>query len=146
MRVVVSDLSGRGNLLSKAEEHGVEVGSNENVAEVLNEIKNLESQGFSFEAAEASVAMMLKRQEAGYKPPFELIDFFVNVEHRQGRGIFAEATVKVRVEGEVLHTAAEGNGPVNALDAALAQGADSANIRRLRISSVRLQSPHPGWR
>jgi len=63
--------------------------------------------------------MMLKRQEYGYKPPFELVDFFVNVEHRQGRGIFAEAMVKVRVQGELLHTAAEGNGPVNALDNAL---------------------------
>ncbi|MDL1941156.1 citramalate synthase [Chloroflexi bacterium CFX2] len=118
MRVVVSDLSGRGNLLSKAEEHGVEVEGNE-VVPVLNEIKELEARGFSFEAAEASVAMMLKRQEYGYKPPFELIDFFVNVEHRDGRGIFAEAMVKVRVQGEVLHTAAEGNGPVNALDLAL---------------------------
>ena len=81
--------------------------------------RNLKSRGFSFEAAEASVAMMLKRQEYGYKPPFELVDFFVNVEHRQGRGIFAEAMVKVRVQGELLHTAAEGNGPVNALDNAL---------------------------
>jgi len=118
MRVVVSDLSGRGNLLSKAEENGVEV-EGEEVVPVLNEIKELESRGFSFEAAEASVTMMLKRQEYGYKPPFELIDFFVNVEHREGRGIFAEAMVKVRVQGEVLHTAAEGNGPVNALDIAL---------------------------
>jgi len=118
MRVVVSDLSGRGNLLSKAEEHGVEVESAE-VLPVLNEIKELESRGFSFEAAEASVAMMLKRQEYGYKPPFELVDFLVNVEHRQGRGIFAEAMVKVRVQGELLHTAAEGNGPVNALDLAM---------------------------
>ena len=118
MRVVVSDLSGRGNLLSKAEEHGVEVEGTE-VVSVLNEVKELEARGFSFEAAEASVTMMLKRQEYGYKPPFELIDFFVNVEHRQGRGIFAEATVKVRVNGEILHTAAEGNGPVNALDIAL---------------------------
>jgi len=118
MRVVVSDLSGRGNLLSKAEEHGVEV-EGEEVVSVLNDIKELESRGFSFEAAEASVAMMLKRQEYGYKPPFELVDFFVNVEHRAGRGIFAEATVKVRVQGELLHTAAEGNGPVNALDNAL---------------------------
>jgi len=118
MRVVVSDLSGRGNLLSKAEENGVEV-EGEEVIPVLNEIKELESRGFSFEAAEASVTMMLKRQEYGYKPPFELIDFFVNVEHRDKRGIFAEATVKVRVQGEVLHTAAEGNGPVNALDIAL---------------------------
>ena len=118
MRVVVSDLSGRGNLLSKAEEHGVEV-EGEEILPVLNEIKELESRGFSFEAAEASVAMMLKRQEYGYKAPFELIDFFVNVEHRDKRGIFAEAMVKVCVQGEVLHTAAEGNGPVNALDIAL---------------------------
>jgi 2-isopropylmalate synthase len=119
MRVVVSDLSGRGNILSTAEEHGVEAGSNENVVEVLNDVKALEARGFSFEAAEASVAMMLKRQELDYKPPFQLLDFSVNVEHRQGRGIFAEATVKITVEGEVMHTAAEGNGPVNALDAAL---------------------------
>lgn len=118
MRVVVSDLSGRGNLLSKAEEHFLEVDVQE-VVPVLNEIKELEARGFSFEAAEASVAMMLKRQEMHYKPPFELIDFLVNVEHRSGRGIFAEAMVKVRVKGEVLHTAAEGNGPVNALDLAL---------------------------
>ncbi len=118
MRVVVSDLAGRGNLLSKAEEHGVEVESAE-VLPVLNEIKELESRGFSFEAAEASVTMMLKRQEYGYKPPFELVDFFVNVEHRQGRGLLAEATVKVKVQGELFHTAAEGNGPVNALDLAL---------------------------
>lgn len=118
MRVVVSDLSGRGNLLSKAEEHFLEVDVEE-VVPVLNEIKELEARGFSFEAAEASVAMMLKRQEMHYKPPFELIDFLVNVEHRSGRGIFAEAMVKVRVKGEILHTAAEGNGPVNALDLAL---------------------------
>jgi 2-isopropylmalate synthase len=118
MRVVVSDLSGRGNLLSKAEEHFLEVDVEE-VLPVLNEIKELESRGFSFEAAEASVAMMLKRQELHYKPPFELVDFLVNVEHRSGRGIFAEAMVKVRVKGEILHTAAEGNGPVNALDLAL---------------------------
>jgi len=119
MRVVVSDLSGRGNIISKAEEYGVKVSSSENLVEVLKDVKYLENQGFSFEAAEASVAMMIKRQEPAYKPPFELVDFFVNVEHRDMRGTFAEATVKVRVNGEVVHTAAEGNGPVNALDLAL---------------------------
>ncbi|HTX92986.1 MAG TPA: citramalate synthase [Anaerolineales bacterium] len=119
MRVVVSELSGRGNLLSKAEEYGLgELGSQE-VTGVLNEIKTLESQGFSFEAAEASVALMLKRQEPGYVAPFELIDFSAIVENRQGRGMFAEATVKVCVKDEVFHTAAEGDGPVNALDTAL---------------------------
>jgi 2-isopropylmalate synthase len=118
-RVVVSELSGRSNLMSKAEEYHIDLDSGENVANVLNEIKALEAQGFAFEAAEASVAMMLKRQQPDYKAPFELVDFSVIVEHRQGRGIFAEAMVKVRVNGEILHTAAEGNGPVNALDQAL---------------------------
>jgi 2-isopropylmalate synthase len=119
MEVVVSELSGRGNLLSKAEEYGIEVDQGEQVSGVLSEIKKLESRGFSFEAAEASVIMMLKRLEREYLPPFELIDFSATVEHRQGRGIFAEATIKVRVGGDVIHTAAEGNGPVNALDIAL---------------------------
>jgi 2-isopropylmalate synthase len=118
MRVLVSELSGRGNIFTKAEEFGLQDLSAESIGDVLNNIKTLESQGFAFEAAEASAIMLLKRQEAGYIPPFELIDFLVNVEHRQGRGIFAEATVKVRGWGSA-HTAAEGNGPVNALDQAL---------------------------
>jgi 2-isopropylmalate synthase len=119
MRTVVSELSGRGNLFSKAEELGLEVENGEAVSNVLNKIKELEARGFSFEAAEASVALMLHRQKPDYKPPFELIDFSANVEHRRGRGMFAEATVKVCVDGEVWHTVAEGNGPVNALDRAL---------------------------
>jgi 2-isopropylmalate synthase len=119
MTVLVSELSGRGNLLSKAEEYGIVLDGAKDVGVVLTELKALEAEGFSFEAAEASVVMMLKRAQADYKPLIELIDFTSIVEHRQGRGIFAEATVKVCVEGEVLHTAAEGNGPVNALDTAL---------------------------
>lgn len=119
MRTVVSELSGRGNLFSKAEELNLDVEDTEAVAAVLEEIKSLEAAGFSFEAAEASVALMLYRQQPGYKPPFELIDYAATVENRQGRGMFAEATVKVCVNGEVFHTAADGNGPVNALDAAL---------------------------
>jgi 2-isopropylmalate synthase len=63
--------------------------------------------------------MLMRRGEQGYRPPFELVDFLVNVEHRTGRGIFSEAMVKVKVDGEQLHTAAEGDGPVDALDAAL---------------------------
>ncbi len=119
MRVVVSELSGRGNLLSKAEEYGLEIPDSKDITKVLNEIKNLEEQGFSFEAAEASVILMLHRQQDGYKPPFELIDFSTFAEHRLMRGILSEAMVKVRVNGEVYHTAAEGDGPVNALDLAL---------------------------
>ena len=119
MRTVVSELSGRGNLFSKAEELGLDVKSSDAVADVLQEIKKLEARGFSFEAAEASVVLMLHRHMDGYKPPFELIDYSSAVEHRRGRGVFAEATVKIMVDGEVLHTVAEGNGPVNALDKAM---------------------------
>ncbi len=119
MQIVVSELAGKGNLLSKAEEYGIDLTEKDNVSEVLAEIKALEARGFSFEGAEASVVMMLKRQTQGYTAPFELIDFSALVEHRSGRGIFAEATVKVKVGNEIQHTVAEGNGPVNALDTAL---------------------------
>jgi 2-isopropylmalate synthase len=119
MRIVVSELSGKGNLISKAEEFGLDAEIGPDVAGVLQEIKELEAQGFSFEAAEASVVLMLKRHNPDYVPPFELVDYTVYVEHRQRRGMVTEATVKVVVGGKVYHTAAEGNGPVNALDLAL---------------------------
>jgi len=122
MRTVVSELSGRGNLVSKAEEYGLKVEDKDAVRKILEEIKILESQGFSFESAEASVALMFQRLEDNYVPPFELIDYSATVEHRRGRGVFAEAMIKILVGGEVIHTAAEGNGPVNALDAALRKG------------------------
>ncbi|MCY4069833.1 MAG: citramalate synthase [Chloroflexi bacterium] len=117
-RVLVSDLSGRGNLLSKAEELGLDVSKDEAVR-VLNDIKHLENAGFVFEGAEASVAVRLRRARPNYQPLFNLIDFTVIVEDRRGRGQLAEAMVKLDVDGDVVHTAAEGNGPVNALDLAL---------------------------
>jgi 2-isopropylmalate synthase len=119
MRAVVSELAGRGNLLSKAEEMGIAQQEIEDLPAVLQEIKQMEYQGFTFEGADASVEMMLHRARAEYQSAFEMLDFMVVVEHREGRGIFAEATIKVRVGDQIFHTAAEGNGPVNALDAAL---------------------------
>jgi 2-isopropylmalate synthase len=118
-RVLVSDLSGRGNILYKASEYGLDGVDKDQALKVLEQIKELENEGFTFESAEASVDMMLRRTQPDYEPPFELVDFLTVVEHRAGRGLVAEATVKVRVGDEVVHTAAEGNGPVNALDAAL---------------------------
>ncbi len=117
-RTLVSELSGRSNLIDKARDFGLEV-NDEQARAVVEKIKALEAQGFTFESAEASVNLMLRRTQPDYKKPFELIDFMVVVEHRQGRGVFAEATVKVKIGEQVFHTAAEGNGPVNALDAAL---------------------------
>jgi 2-isopropylmalate synthase len=118
-RVLVSELSGRGNLLSKAEEVGIKLDEIEDLPGVLQTIKQLEHQGFTFEGAEASVELLLHRSQPGYHSPFEMLDFMVVVEHREGRGLFAEATIKLRVDDEIFHMVAEGNGPVNALDAAL---------------------------
>jgi 2-isopropylmalate synthase len=118
MRVLVSDLSGQGNLLSKAEELGLDVSTTE-AKVVLQQIKDLEAQGYVFEGAEASVAIRLHRARPDYEPLFKLIDFTTIVEERRGRGALSEAMVKLEVDGEVVHTAAEGNGPVNALDLAL---------------------------
>jgi 2-isopropylmalate synthase len=119
MRTVVSELSGHGNLHSKAEEFGMQLDNRDSVTEVLSEIKDLESQGFSFEAAEASVAIRLKRHQSDYKPPFEFLDYSATVQHRQGRGMFSESLVKILVNDEEIHTAGDGNGPVNALNIAL---------------------------
>ncbi len=117
-RVVVSELSGRSNVLSKAEELGLEV-SSDHGGRVLEKIKELEAKGFAYEAAEASVALLMARQQADYEPPFEVLDFQASVGRRRGGGMFAEATVKVQIGDEVVHTAGEGNGPVSALDSAL---------------------------
>jgi 2-isopropylmalate synthase len=106
------------NVLSKAEELGLQV-SSDHGSRVLEKIKELEARGFAYEAAEASVALLMARQQAGYKPPFEVLDFQAGVGRRRGGGMFAEATVKVQIGDEVVHTAGEGNGPVSALDSAL---------------------------
>jgi 2-isopropylmalate synthase len=95
-RTVVSELAGRGNVADKAGQFGLDVNSQQTRA-VLEQIKQLEAQGFTFEGAEASVELMLRRAHPSYVPPFELIDFMVVVERRRGRGLLAEATVKVRV-------------------------------------------------
>jgi 2-isopropylmalate synthase len=117
-RTLVSELSGRGNVIDVSRQIGLEL-SKDQASDAVAQIKALEAQGFTFEGADASVNLLLRQMQPGYKPPFELVDFMVVVEHRQGRGMLAEATVKVRIGDRVMHTAAEGNGPVNALDAAL---------------------------
>jgi 2-isopropylmalate synthase len=125
-RTVVSELSGRGNVFDKAQEFGLDVDHGQ-AREAVEQIKELEAQGFAFESAEASVDVMLRRLQPGYEPPFELLDFTVIVHHGSGRSGLAEATVKVRLGEAIVHTAAEGNGPVNALDAALRKALLDAN-------------------
>jgi len=116
-RVVVSDLSGRGNVLTKAEELGVTIAEGEEV-QALQEIKNAEARGLSYEGAEASVSLLLRRRQPDYAPPFSITDYQVMVGKRQGVE-FVEATVRLEVNGQIVHTAGDGNGPVSALDSAL---------------------------
>ncbi len=118
MRILVSDLSGRGNIMHLAEWHGIDA-EDQITRDVLQEVKELENEGFVFEGAEASVAVRLMRAQPDYVPPFELIDFFVLVEQRLGRGLITEATVKLKVDDEIFYTVADGNGPVHALDKAM---------------------------
>ena len=134
------DLSGQGNLLSKAEEFGLDV-SNAEAKAVLQQIKELESQGYVFEGAEASIAIRLHRARPDYEPIFKLIDFTTIVEERRGRGALSEAMVKLDVDGEIVHTAAEGNGPVNALDHALRMAALPAypEVEKFELSDYRVR-------
>ena len=127
LKVLVSELSGRGNILYKARELGVSLPpSGKEAQKLLEQVKLLESRGFQYDHAEASFELLVHRAKPGYQPPFELVDFMVVVEKRRRpptqktlEGTLSEAMVKVRVGTEIMHTAAEGNGPVNALDEAL---------------------------
>ncbi len=116
-RVVVSELSGRGNVRMRADELGMQLNGKEQV--VLQRIKDLESRGFQFEAAEGSFEMLVRRSAADYVPAFELLDFTVIIEKRGDNRIYSQATTRVRVCADVIHTAADGDGPVNALDSAI---------------------------
>jgi 2-isopropylmalate synthase len=118
-RVLVSELSGRGNLHHVAEQLGMQSELAETAGPLLGRIKQLEHEGFAFEAAEASVELLLRRERSDYRPFFELIDFHVVVDHRSGRGHIVEAAVKIQVGDRILHSVAEGVGPVGALDKAL---------------------------
>lgn len=122
--IVVSELSGRGNILVKLQEEGLEAFvTKAQLTELLNLVKERESQGFQYEGAEASFRLLVQRTLPDYEPPFELVDLMVVVEKRRRTGddedSLSEAMVKVRVGDRLAHTVAEGNGPVNALDQAL---------------------------
>jgi 2-isopropylmalate synthase len=120
-RVLVSDLSGRSNILVKAEEFNVNIDSKDPVTlEILEKIKELENQGFQFEGAEASFELLMRRALGTLRSFFTVIGFrVIDTKRHEDEMPSSEATVQVKVGGRIEHTAAEGNGPVNALDHAL---------------------------
>ncbi|MBE9482064.1 MAG: citramalate synthase [Chloroflexi bacterium] len=126
-RVLVSELSGKENIIYKAREKGLDLPvKGKEAQKLLKQIKLLESRGFQYENAEASFELLLHRAKPEYQSPFDLVDFMVVVEKRRRpptprniEEMLSEAVVKVKVGNEIMHTAAEGDGPVNALDEAL---------------------------
>jgi 2-isopropylmalate synthase len=120
-RVLISDLSGRANILAKATQFNINLDSKDPVTlEILEDIKGMENRGYQFEGAEASFELLMKRALGTHRKFFSVMGFRVIDEkkHEDGQPI-SEATVKVKVGGKIEHTAAEGSGPVNALDNAL---------------------------
>jgi 2-isopropylmalate synthase len=116
--VLVSELSGRGTVLSRAEAAGIAI-DDEVAQRTLERLKEREHHGYHYEAADASFELLLRREAGEYEPLFRLESFRVLTEKREDGRVQTEATIKVWVDGERYVRVAEGNGPVNALDRAL---------------------------
>jgi len=119
-RVLVSELAGQSNLIAKAQELKLDLGNqNSSTKQIIEKIKELEHQGYQFEGADASLELLLRRAYGDLKASFEVESFKLMVGKTGDESVTSEALVKLKVNGETVYTAAEGNGPVNALDNAL---------------------------
>lgn len=142
-RILISDLSGKSTVLNKARKYGLDIDSRDPVAmSILEEIKTLESQGFQFEGAEGSFELLMNRAMGAQKKYFELLGFRV-IDHKlkEDEPPVAEATIMVKVGGKVEHTAAEGDGPVNALDNALRKALEKfyPELAEMRLNDYKVR-------
>jgi len=117
-RLLISELSGKGTVQARAEEAGTPLGDQE-AAQVVDRVKELEARGFQFEAADGSFDLLIRRETGDYEPLFRLEAWRVVAEKREDGRVQTEATINIWVDGERYLRTAEGNGPVNALDRAL---------------------------
>lgn len=119
-RLLISELSGKSTIVKKAADLEVDLGkSGEKTKRILKTLQELENKGYHFEAAEASLELLMKRMMKTFKDFFELQDFRVIIEKKKGGKMTTEATIKMKVGKDLEHTASIGDGPVNALDSAL---------------------------
>ena len=119
-RVLVSELAGAANLKYKVQELGLDFPDDKSAQQkIIRRVKEMEHAGYQFEGAEGSFELLLKKEMGHFEPGFELDSFRVSTEKLGQNKVYSEATVKIRVADQVMHTAAEGKGPVNALDNAL---------------------------
>ncbi len=141
-RVIVSELAGRSNLEYLFQERSLGLKRDDpEVKELLDQIKEMENQGYHFEAAEASFELMALKAVGAFPGFFTFEGFRVGVEKRPGVTSSAEATVKVRVGERLLHTAAEGDGPVNALDIALRKALEGVYpaLRKIKLVDYKVR-------
>ncbi|MDR1941967.1 MAG: citramalate synthase [Endomicrobium sp.] len=115
-RVLISDMSGKSNVVSKANEFALGLGDGEKVKQIISTLKDKENRGFQYENADGSFFLLTKKALGSFKPFFILKNYRVSVEKDAAGNIVSEATVKLDVRGKEEHTVAEGDGPVNALD------------------------------
>jgi len=117
-RFLISELSGKSNVLAELEK--AKITEDRKLAQmILKRVQELESEGYQFEAANASFDLLVRRIMGTFKPSFELVKYYVTVEKRTSGEMVNEATVKLKIGDRVQHVVGEGDGPVNALDAAL---------------------------
>ncbi len=140
-RILVSELSGRANINALTSKHNLHH-DQELMDRVLSRVVELENEGFQFEAAEASFVLLVQRCAGTFAPHFEPIKYHVEVGMEADREILTEGSVKLRVQEEVRHEVAEGDGPVNALDAALRKALNGAfpGLRETRLVDYRVRA------
>jgi len=142
-RILLSELSGKSTILQKAKKYRLDENP-EIIKKILDNVANLENEGYQFEAAEGSFDIMVRKTLGEYRKLFTIEGFRVIVEKRGSR-VVSEATVKIRVDRAVEHTASEGNGPVNALDNALRKALVKfyPEIETMKLTDYRVRILHP---
>ncbi len=140
-RVLISELSGKSNILYKLKEKDTGLEDISLSKEILSRIKQLENQGYEFEGAEGSFELLVKKAGGKYKKLFEVEGFRVSVERRENEKVISEATVKLKIGKKIMHTVAEGNGPVNALDNALRKALEEEypELSRMHLTDYKVR-------
>ncbi|MGI6686300.1 MAG: citramalate synthase [Bacillota bacterium] len=141
-RVLVSELSGVSNLKYKAKELNIDLPlDTPESKKIIKQIKDLEHRGFQYEGAEASLELLLRKGLGQCQDYFQLESFKILMEKRENNGIISEAMIKLKVGEETVHTAAEGNGPVNALDNALRKALEEfyPEIKGIHLSDYKVR-------
>ncbi len=141
-RILVSELAGRSSISLKTAGNSIQLDKDRpETASVLQRIKEMEHYGYQFEGAEGSFELLVLKMMKAYQPLFKLEGFRLIIEKRENGQLYSEATIKVRVGDVQVHTAAEGNGPVNALDHALRKALEDIYpaLKKIRLTDFRVR-------